>query len=205
MQKFKPLFLTYIIFFLLYACQAFANKTDFHLAETEAEKALNNTLIFYLDNKDCAVEYYLLKAPINYDNNKKIHIYENPSPKIKEKISKMFSKPFMDRLAAAQAKFVKKYCDNKYPIDEPCWPGYSPIICGSDYPDDGALYRTLNSSNTSVIIESAWPMNNGFYPLARYKLVKNTSDLWAIDEVWCHPDSVRSWKTLDKAWFDDSE
>ena len=200
MQKFKPLFLTYIIFFLLHTCQAFANKTDFHRAETGPEKALNNILIFYLDNKDYSVMYYLLKAPKGYDNAKKMHVYENPPEKIKEKISQMFSKSFMDRLAVAQAKFVKKFCNNEYPIDETCSPGYSPIVCGPDYPDEGALYRTISSSNTSAIIESAWHMNNNFRPIARYKLVKNASDLWAIDEIWCAPTDFHDWDTLDKQW-----
>ena len=43
-------------------------------------------------------------------------------------------------------------------------------------------------------------MNNNFQPIARYKLVKNASDLWAIDEIWCAPTDFHDWDTLDKQW-----
>ena len=145
------------------------SKEPFHVAQSDAEKALDEVLRGNNQNRN--MHYYLLGTPW-YDAKKDTGY------------SRMFTKNFLQALAKAESDLIKLEPGGKCVEGDLCGFDYDPIDCSQEGSDDGYLYRTIEDDGHKAIILCLWVGYDPDKAETFYKLIK-VDDHWKLDGIDC--------------------
>ena len=163
---------------------AAAAAPTFHAAQSPAEQALGRILKAdehppgHIDPADGAVGHRPRTAP------------PPGAPYLK-----YLTTPLARAVLVAEAADVKANCGGVYKSGELCGMDADPIVCAQDFPDH-YLFRTTESGPSLVVIEAAWPPDQGAQPSrsGAYRLTLS-GGVWKIDGIACAGGDSYNWST----------
>uniref|UniRef100_I2Q134 DUF3828 domain-containing protein n=1 Tax=Desulfovibrio sp. U5L TaxID=596152 RepID=I2Q134_9BACT len=165
-----PSLLWLVLVLLIAAAPAHpAGNAGYHVAASEAEKALDKVL--HLSGKDPNLLEFVLRTP-------------SYKPKADKGYARFFTKRLLDDMAAQEKAAVQENCNGRYVAGELCGLDYNPLTCAQDEPAGAYRYKTESSAEEKAVVAYKWPEEKD--KAATFEMVEE-GGMWKVDRVTCRP------------------